>query len=113
MGFCGEEVLAMNGWARGLSLNYPESKRGKIVVWSLLAAMPVPGMTWHRLQYLAGLRRLGFDVWYVEDSDRTVKDPTTLDTSSDYRPNLDYLDRHMRLIGLEDRWVFRPPGQFE
>ena len=95
-----------------LDLNYPPATRGKIVVWSLIASFPFPGTAWHRLQFLAGLRRLGFDVWYIEETDITVMNPSNLWASEDYMPNVEYLARLMELIGMGDRWVFRPPGQF-
>ncbi|HUR20473.1 MAG TPA: hypothetical protein VMZ90_06670 [Vicinamibacterales bacterium] len=93
-----------------LPTNYPPATRGTIVVWGLMAAFPFPGMTWHRMQYLAGIRRLGFDVWYVEDSERTVLAPGTFDRQEDLTPNIEYLNRYMTAIGLGDRWIFRPPG---
>lgn len=88
---------------------YPLARRGTLIVWGLLAAYPFGGMTWQALHYLAGLRRLGFDVWYVEDSDRTVLDPTTLSPTTNPAPNVEYLARFMEKIGLGDRWVFRLP----
>ena len=93
-----------------LTTNYPPATRGIVVVWGLMAAYPFPGMTWHRMQYLAGIRRLGFDVWYVEDSDREVMTPGTFDHAEDFTPNINYLDRYMTAIGLGDRWIFRPPN---
>jgi hypothetical protein len=90
--------------------NYPPANRGKIVVWSLLATFPFGGMTWHRLHWLVGLRRLGFDVWYVEDSDRLVYDPLTFWPTAECSANVAYLAKQMKRVGLEDRWIFRPPG---
>jgi hypothetical protein len=89
---------------------YPPANRGKIVVWSLLATFPFGGVTWHRLHWLVGLRRLGFDVWYVEDSDRPIYDPQTFWPTLEYSANAAYLSEQMKKVGLEDRWVFRPPG---
>lgn len=86
--------------------------KGRIVVWGLLAALPMPGTLWHRLQYLAGLRKLGFEVWYVEDSDRLALHPETLSCTADVAPTIRYLEQSMRRIGMEDRWVYRPPGQY-
>lgn len=91
-------------------LSYPPATRGVIVVWSLIASLPIPGTTWHRLQYLAGLRRLGFDVWYVEELDRWLNRPGDYKRTTRYDANLRYLRRVMELIGFEDRWIFRPPG---
>ena len=57
-------------------------------------------MTWQVLHHLVGLRRLGFDVWYVEDSDRLVYDPATYWPTVEYAANLAYLARHMRTYWL-------------
>lgn len=92
-----------------LHTDYPKADRGTIVVWGLFASLPFGGMTWQALHYLVGLRRLGFDVWYVEDSDRVVYDPESMWPTLDYVPNAAHLDRFMKSVGLGDRWVFRPP----
>lgn len=89
---------------------YPPATRGRIVVWGYLGSYPFGGMTWQVLHYLAGLRDLGFDVWYVEDTDAEVRDPSTLWTTGNYKPNVEYLASQMDAIGLGDRWIFRPPG---
>lgn len=96
-----------------LDTNYPPATRGLIVLWGLIASFPFPGMAWHRLHYLAGLRRLGFDVWYVEETDIPVMKFDNLWRTLDYKPNLKYLSNLMDLIGLGDRWIFKPPGQSE
>jgi hypothetical protein len=92
---------------------YPPARRGTIVLWGLLASAPFGGMTWQVLHHLAGLRRLGFDVWYVEDSDRLVYDPATYWPTAEYSANLAYLARHMQSIGLQERWIFRPPAVYD
>ena len=46
--------------------DYPPATRGKVVVWGLLASSAFGGMVWQVYHYLVALRRLGFDVWYVE-----------------------------------------------
>lgn len=88
---------------------YPPADRGVIIVWGMLAASPFGGMTWQVLHHVVGLRRLGFDVWYVEDSDRYLYDPVTYCRTSNYQANVEYLARNMECVGLEDRWIFRPP----
>ena len=85
---------------------YPPADQGLLVVWGLLASAPFGGMTWQVLHHLAGFRRLGFDVWYVEDAD-VIIEPGTLDYASDPEPNIAFLARWMAEIGLEDRWLFR------
>lgn len=96
-----------------LSTNYPPATRGKLILWGMLAAFPFGGMTWQALQYIAGLRRLGYDVWYVEDADGDLLDPLTLWPTIDYTANVHYLSRYMNSLDLGDRWVFRPPGNRE
>lgn len=91
--------------------SYPPATAGTLVVWGLLASYPFGGMTWQVLQYLVGLRRLGFDVWYVEDSDKHLLDPETIDRTNSINNNVRYLIRQLEMVGLEDRWVFRAPGE--
>ena len=93
--------------------NYPPASRGKVIVWGYLASYPFGGMTWQVLHYLAGLRNLGFDVWYVEDTDAEVRDPDTLWGNDNYASNVKFLKRQMESVGLADRWVFRPPGIYD
>jgi hypothetical protein len=79
----------------------------------MLASFPFGGMTWQALHYLGGLRRLGFDVWYVEDTDNELLDPVTFWNTSDHAANVEYLSAQMNSLGLGDRWIFRPPGSSE
>lgn len=88
---------------------YPPADNGLIVVWGLLAHSPFGGMTWQVLHHLVGLRRLGFDVWYVEDSDRYPYALGAGERTADFGPNLDFMHQHLAEVGLGDRWVFRSP----
>lgn len=90
--------------------NYPAASRGKFIVWGMLGTLPFGGMVWQVYHYIIALRRLGFDVWYVEDSDRPVYDPIHQNPTMEYAENLSLLARHMAAIGLKDRWVFRAPA---
>jgi hypothetical protein len=92
-----------------LTHNYPPATKGKIIVWGFIASYPFGGMTWQVLHHLAGFRRLGYDVWYVEDSNNAVFDPKTWEPAWSVLPNVRYLKEQMESIGLGDRWVFRPP----
>jgi hypothetical protein len=84
--------------------------RGVLVVWGLLARYPYGGVTWQALHHIAGLRRLGFDVWYVEDSDSRVYSPTTHWPTMECDANVRFLQRCLEPLGLGDRWIFRRPG---
>src|SRR4029453_12300693 len=65
-----------------------ESKatKGKIIVFGILFWYPLAGVTYQFLHYLVGLRRLGYDPYYIEDSGRWIYDPR-LDALS---PHADY-----------------------
>jgi hypothetical protein len=103
-----QSPAAVSDALRGADNRPPD--QGTLVVWGLLARYPFGGMTWQVLHHLVGFRRLGFDVWYVEDSDSYVYDPTTWWRTADVAANVAYLDRQLRRVGLGDRWVFRAPG---
>ena len=98
-----------------LSTNYPKPNKGKIVVWGFMGTAPFGGITWQHFHYLAGFRKLGFDVWYVEDASmRVIYDPVNLyPTMDSYEANVAFLSQQLARIGFEDRWVFRPPWSEE
>ena len=94
-------------------MSRPSTQSLRIVVTGLIAQHPsLAGMTWHYLQYLAGLKQLGHDVWYFEDSGEW---PYTLDggttgqdwVARDGAANIEHLDRVMTRFGLGDRWAYR------
>ena len=89
---------------------YPPATRGTVIVWGLLATLPVGGLVWQVFHYLVPLRRLGFDVWYIEDSDRPLYDMTTFEpTQEPPRGNIGRVARFMSEVGLGHRWAFRKP----
>ena len=87
----------------------------RIIVTGLIAQHPrLGGVTWDYLQYVLGLKRLGHDVHYFEDSGEW---PYNLDggtngdqwVAHDCRPNLEYLSRVMSRYELADRWAYHFP----
>src|SRR4029453_8867617 len=84
----------------------PRSK-GRIVVFGILFWYPLAGVTFQFLHYLLGLRRLGYDVYYVEDSGRWIYDPRLNDLSPERRANLDPISPFLKAHGVGDRWGFR------
>ena len=44
------------------------TRKGKIIVSGILFWYPLAGVTFQFLHYLIGLRQLGFDPYYIEDS---------------------------------------------
>ncbi len=47
-----------------------QPNKGKIIVFGILFWYPLAGVTYQFLHYLIGLRRLGYDPYYIEDSGR-------------------------------------------
>ena len=94
----------------GLALDVPSADRGLAIVWGIFARMPYGGVTWQAMHHIMGLRRLGFDVWYVEDSDSPLYDPETHWRTMEFEQNVRFLEWWMERLGLGDRWIFRPPG---
>jgi hypothetical protein len=82
-----------------------------VLVFGILFWYPLAGVTFQFLHYLVALRRLGYDVYYVEDSGRWVYDPRINDLSPDASGNVDLVAPVLAAHGLANRWVFR--GNYE
>jgi hypothetical protein len=81
--------------------------KGKIVVFGILFWYPLAGVTYQFLHYLIGLRRLGYDPYYIEDSGRWVYDPRLNDLSPDASNNIAAILPVLKAHGFGDRWAFR------
>src|SRR3954454_4985074 len=81
--------------------------RGKVIVFGLLFWFPLAGVTCKSLHYLIGLRRLGYDVYYVEDSGRWVYDPWINDLSPEASGNVAAIAPILDAHGFAGRWAFR------
>jgi len=95
-------------------MSEPPPTRGKIIVFGILFWYPLVGVTWQFLHYLIGLRRLGYDPYYIEDSGRYVYDPALNDMSPDASGNIAMVAPILEQYGFADRWAFRghyPGGQ--
>ena len=88
----------------------------RIIVNGLIAQhYTLGGVTWDYLQYLIGLKQLGHDVYYLEDSGEW---PYNTDggisgndwVARDCDKNINYLNKVLSRYGFEDRWsYFFPP----
>src|SRR5262245_33015672 len=70
----------------GSCVSSASSQRLRIVVLGYIVRCPLGGLAWHHLQYVMGLRDLGHDVHFIEDSDDTpwcCYDPRTHITAAD------------------------------
>jgi hypothetical protein len=81
--------------------------KGRIIVFGILFWYPLAGVTYQFLHYLIGLRSLGYDPYYVEDSGRWIYDPQLNDLSPDPTRNLDAVVPVLKAHGFGERWAFR------
>jgi hypothetical protein len=89
----------------------PSAPKGKIIVFGILFYYPLAGVTYQFLHYLLGLRQLGYDPYYVEDSARWIYDPHLNDMSPNAVPNIEMVLPALQAHGLADHWCFR--GYYE
>ena len=80
--------------------------RGRVVVTGFMFWYPLAGVAYQYLHYLIGLKRLGFDVWYVEDSSRWVYDPAVNEFVADAGRNVAHVEKILKSHGFADRWAF-------
>jgi hypothetical protein len=80
--------------------------RKRLVLAGIVGRYPVGGVTWCALQYIAGFQRLGYDVFYVEDTGECNFDPVQNAIATDPAYALDYIRRQLELVGLEDAWCY-------
>ena len=70
-----------------------------------MSEMPVAGVVWQVLHYLEGLRRLGHDVTYIEDTGSWPYDPELDTISDDAAPAAAWLGRILGGAGFAGRWA--------
>lgn len=80
--------------------------RKTIVVLHLAGQIPLAGIAWQALHYVLGLRRLGHDVWYVEDSGALPYDPRRQGLADDCAYSVGFLRNMMERFDLGDRWAY-------
>jgi hypothetical protein len=80
--------------------------RKRLVLAGIVGRYPVGGVTWCALQYIAGFQRLGYDVFYLEDTGECNFDPIQNAIATDPAYALDYIRRQLALVGLEDSWAY-------
>jgi hypothetical protein len=81
--------------------------KGKIIVFGIIFWYPLAGVTYQFLHYLIGLRRLGYDVYYVEDSGRWVYHADSYEFTPDASENVAAVAPILKAHGFEGKWAFR------
>ncbi len=80
--------------------------RKTILVLHLAGQYPLAGVVWQALHYLVGLRQLGHEVYYVEDSGAPPYDPRVKSVVADPTYNVTCLRETLERVGFADRWVY-------
>ena len=82
------------------------SHKPKIVLLGMMTRMPVAGVVWQTMQYVVGLERLGYEVYYVEAH---AMNPSMLMDSDDEASGAKaaaFVAGVMNRFGLGDRWAY-------
>jgi hypothetical protein len=79
--------------------------RLRVIVAGGIGAMPFAGVTWQVMHYLEGFRRLGHEVFYLEDTQRWPYDPFRETVTDDAAPAIAYVSERLSW-GLSDAWAY-------
>lgn len=78
----------------------------KIILAGIIGRYPVGGVAWCGLMYLLGLRALGHDVYYLEDTGECNYDPERNEPALEPDFALRYLADTLAPFGFGDRWRY-------
>src|SRR5262245_10194983 len=78
----------------------------RILFAGIIARYPFGGVAWCSLMYLLGLRALGHEVFYIEDTGECVYDPVQNAIAIDPGYGTGYIRDALEPFGLGDRWSF-------
>jgi hypothetical protein len=77
-----------------------------IVVLGATSQAPYGGLMWQTMQHLEGLRRLGFDPYYVEDHGYWPYDPYADGHTHNCSGAVRFISELMMKFGFTDRWAY-------
>jgi hypothetical protein len=78
----------------------------RVLVFGMMGQTPFAGVAWQVLHYLEGLRRLGHDVYYIEDTGTWPYDPEQNTITDDVRYAVNYIGQLMSWCGMQDHWAY-------
>jgi hypothetical protein len=78
----------------------------KIVLLGMMTKIPVAGAVWGTMHYLLGLRRLGYEPYYVEAHARTPSMFMETEADDGSARASAFLDAVMRRFDLQHNWAF-------
>lgn len=79
----------------------------KIIVGGYIGLFPTGGATWDYLQYPLGLKNLGHDVYYIEDTMSYPLYQSENQAWDDASESINYLRKVMEAYGFKYRWAYR------
>ena len=87
----------------------------RLVVMGILGRTPLAGVSWQVLHFLEGFRRLGHDVYYIEDTGGWAYNPLEKAHDNESERNhtsncqyaVGYVAKLMSSVGLQDRWAYQ------
>jgi len=79
----------------------------RIIVGGYIGLYPTGGATWDYIQYPLGLKLLGHDVYYIEDTGQYPVFQKEKDAWDDASYCISYLKEVMERFGMNDRWAYR------
>lgn len=82
-------------------------KKLKIIVGGYIGLYPTGGVTWDYIQYVLGLKLLGHDVYYIEDTNQYPRFQTSGKAWDDASDSIAYLRETMSNFGLQYKWAYR------
>jgi hypothetical protein len=85
--------------------------RLRIVVTGLIGQYPLGGVSWDYFQYVLGLKNLGHDVYYFEDTGQWPYNPVEGGLAKDSSFTVEYLQSVMDNFDLGDRWAYQFPWE--
>ena len=85
-------------------------ERLRIIVGGFIGLYPTGGVTWDYLQYALGLKMLGHEVYYVEDTMQYSGYQAPGQEWDDATESVKYLSRVMDQFGFTGRWAYRDIG---
>ena len=79
----------------------------RIIVGGFIGLYPTGGVTWDYIQYPLGLKMLGHDVYYIEDTGQYSNYRISERTWDDPHDTVDYLKQTIEQFGFKDKWAYR------
>jgi hypothetical protein len=73
-----------------------------------MGVCPVAGVIWQHIHYVVGLKRLGHEVYYIEDTSRYPYNPVKNTVEADYRHAAGTLEALADRFDFREHWAFRP-----